>query len=115
MNRTIRIARGQRLPGLSLSPWRAGDRSLIDFSTGYTFTADLVARRDGTVTPITGAIVGFDGGVTVDFGTGDTDLPYGTTHVLWVTATEISTGRPRVYRPGLPPIIKIAWDNRVVP
>lgn len=115
MNRTIAIARGQRLPHLFIGPWSTEAGTLLDLTTLYTLSAVLVAKRDGEVYTVTGLITGQVGGMTIAWSAQDLDKTPGTRWYLWATATETATGKPRVFRPGLPPIILIAPDNRVVP
>lgn len=98
---------GQELPAMSFA-WSDGAGALIDFSTGWTFTAKVCAATAPTTTlltkssGITGAATSPN--VTVDWSTTDfadlTAAANGTPYVVHLTATRTADNKQRVFNPG---------------
>lgn len=102
--------RGDELPGINL-PWQeetaANVFTNLDLSSGYTFTATLTNIATGTVAPsVTPSILGYNGGVTVNWAIDDLDLAAGQ-YNLELIATETSSGKARTWRRGNLPIVQI--------
>lgn len=99
----------QELPAIPVA-WYDGDNTLIDFSTGWTFTVKLALQETPTTvvlsktTGITGAATSPN--VTIDWSTSDftglTAAAGGTTYVWHLVARRTSDSKDRVFRPGRP-------------
>ena len=104
----------QELPGLPIE-WRDADDEIINFSSGWTFTARLAAASAPNVvlatktTGISGAatspnvLIEWAAGVFDDL----TPAADGSTYLLHLYARRTSDSKDRVFRPGRPPEITI--------
>lgn len=99
----------QELPAIAVA-WSDRDGTLIDFSTGWTFTAKIALATNPTVvlatktTGITGAATSPN--VTIDFSTSDfsalTAAAAGTLYVVHLYARRTADSKDRVFRPSAP-------------
>lgn len=104
-----RMEVGQELPALPLV-WLASDGSVIDFSTGWTFTVKISAASAPTTTlvtktsGITGAATSPN--VTIDWSTSELSglmvSPLGSLFVVRVSARRTADDKDRVFNPGNP-------------
>jgi hypothetical protein len=85
------------LPDLAIT-WKANDGSIINFSTGYTFTLVLTTRTGSLLltktTGITGAAT--DPNVTVAWAAGEFAALEAGSHLAKLTARHTASGKDRV-------------------
>ncbi len=101
---------GQELPSMAFE-WQDRDGAVIDFSSGWTFTAKLAsANTPGTIaatitTGITGAATSPN--VTIDWATDAFDAltpdAAGSVYVVHLIARRTSDSKDREFSPGNPP------------
>lgn len=98
---------GQELPAMSFA-WSDGTNTLIDYSTGWTFTAKVCAATASTTTLLT-KTTGITGAATspnvvIDWTATDfaalTAAAAGTKYVVHLTARRTADTKDRVYNPG---------------
>jgi len=95
----------QELPAIPVE-WRDADRAVIDFSTGWTFTAKVCAASTPTTialtktTGITGA--GTSPNVLIDWTTTDFSALTPGQHVVHLYARRTADSKDRVFRPSKP-------------
>lgn len=108
---TITIVKNQELPAMAFE-WRDSSNTLIDYSTGYTFTAKIAPQTTPTVTTLTksSGITGLATApnVAIAWSTADlTALTAGVTYVVWLIATRTADSLHRVFSPALLPTIMV--------
>lgn len=104
----------QELPNVTLE-WRDANGSLIDFSTGWTFTVKLALASAPSAVLVT-KTTGITGAATspnllIDWSTTDwstlTAAATGTTYVAHVYARRNSDSKDRVFRPDDPVLLRL--------
>ncbi len=93
---------GASLPDLGLELLTA-DGATIDFSSGWTFSIDIVRATEYTVTAtkttgITGASTSPN--LTIQWGVSDLDIEQGE-YILYISATHTATSKKRIYQQSL--------------
>ena len=86
--------------------WKDSTNTIIDFSTGYTFTVKLTQNGDTQLTKTTG-IVGYavEPNIRISWDVDELAITPGV-YLMWVYARD-GADRDRVFRPADPPLIRI--------
>lgn len=117
----IEYRKDQELPGLAVEWYDGVTGALVDFSTGYTFTAKVCARSAPAVvlvsktTGITGAATAPN--LVVDWSTSDFSTldANPTDYVVHLYARRTADTKDRVFRPGNPIVFKLHPAPAVAP
>ena len=105
-----RYQASSELPDIPLD-WRDYANAIIDYSTGWTFTVQLVdGAGAATVTKTTGIVgAATSPNVLIQWAAGELNVTPGV-YRLVVTARRVSDSKDRPYRPLDPPTLTIGAD-----
>lgn len=95
----------QEYPSIRLV-WKDGTGTVIDFSSGYTWTVILAQESEAVLTKTTGVTgAATSPNVTINWGTGELDIAEGVYDLIVIARDGAS--KDRVFRPGNPPMMQV--------